>query len=277
MVDRRVGLAIGRSTGFCRGVHLRPVTPLSETERKSIMYTDFLPGTDAGLAAWALNFDVKITAAPITYGLTALQAGVYHALRLAYVAALDVALAPTTRSTSTIFAKNTAKKSMVSASRELAAIVQAFPGTTDQMRIDLGLNVRKVPPQPSPTPDQSPLIDLLGVSGYTADVRLHADGEAIGRAPNAAGATIWGYVGPNAPTQDSQWVPMGNHPKTKVQVTFTESTVPGMTIWLTARWYNSRMEYGPPAAPISANLPGFGSAASAEPVAAEDDGMKVAA
>jgi hypothetical protein len=50
-----------------------------------------------------------------------------------------------------------------------------------------------------------------------------------------------------------------------------------MTIWLTARWYNSRMEYGPPAAPISANLPGFGSAASAEPVAAEGDGMKVAA
>ncbi|MCC7349428.1 MAG: hypothetical protein IT446_02570 [Phycisphaerales bacterium] len=222
------------------------------------MSLSYLPGTDAGLADWALNFDTKITAAPGTYGLTALQAGVYGGLRTAYATALATATNPTTRGGSTIFAKNQAKKSLISASRELAAIVQAFPGTTDQMRYDLQLTVRKTPPSPVPVTSEVPLIDLKKVSGYTASIRLHAAGNRRGKPVNVAGAGVYGYVGPNAPTSEQQWTLLMNTTETSVDVTFGQQPAPGSTVWLTARWYNPKIEYGPAAEPVGTNLPGFG-------------------
>ena len=42
---------------------------------------------------------------------------------------------------------------------------------------------------------------------------------------------------------------------------FDEKLRTGSTVWFTARWFNPRAQTGPMAAPICANLPGFGPAA----------------
>src|SRR3954467_1442839 len=113
------------------------------------MPLDFLPSREAELVTWIGTFRSLITSAPTTYGLTAGQATAYGTLATNFINAYNIARADATRSPSNIIAKDEAKHLLIANTRLLAGIVQAFPGTTNQMRSDLGLTVRS---QPSPIP-----------------------------------------------------------------------------------------------------------------------------
>src|SRR5687768_15548663 len=119
------------------------------------MPIDFLPSREAELVTWIGTFRTLITASAATYGLTTAQASSYGTLATNFVNAYNVANADATRSPSNIIAKDQAKLLVVRNSRLLAGIIQKFPGTTDQMRSDLGLTVpaaRTPIPPPSDIP-----------------------------------------------------------------------------------------------------------------------------
>jgi hypothetical protein len=61
-------------------------------------------------------------------------------------------------------------------------------------------------------------------------------------------------AGPGAPTDRSRWQPISDDPGSGVESTFSESTFPGMMVWLTARRYNAPMEYGPTAVGTSSSV-----------------------
>jgi hypothetical protein len=59
----------------------------------------------------------------------------------------------------------------------------------------------------------------------------------------------------------NQWTFGANCKRTRVRMEFDEKLRTGSTVWFAARWFNPRAQTGPMAAPICANLPGFGPAA----------------
>ncbi len=222
------------------------------------MATNYLPSREADLAAWSTNFNAKIVASPETYGLNALLAAGYTPLHTAYLAAYQAAQDNDTRTPSLIVTKRDAKAALTAKARELAMIVQAYPGTTDTMRSDLGLTVPDVEPTPVPPPSVAPGMDIVSVAGRTVRIRLHDPGSQSSRSKPAGvkGASIYTYVGASAPSDIESWKYEGSTTKLVIDVEFPPTIEPGATVWFTAYWTNGKFESGPPCQPLSTNVPG---------------------
>jgi hypothetical protein len=169
--------------------------------------------------------------------------------------AYALANADATRSPSTIIAKDTCKRAVIANTRQLAGIIQKFPGTTDEMRSDLGLNIRAagaiIPPPPNP-----PVIEVVERDGTTVRLRIH-DGtsERRGRPYGVQGTRVYSHVGPTAPDIDG-WHLEGQITRPFVDCVFPADTAPGAVVWFTACYYNPRGETGPACAPISTFIAG---------------------
>lgn len=219
----------------------------------------FPPSREAELLIWAANFDQLITATPVAFGLTAAQATAFGNLRSDFVAKYATAVEPTTNSRAAVVAKNESKAALLEGARELIAIVQAFPGTTNEMRAGLGIKVRDGEPTPVPPPSVSPEIDIVSSVMRTVRLRVHNETTLGRRKPDGvAGALIFSFVGaqPPAPQDTHLWKFEVNTTKTTADVQFPSDVPSGATVWFTAFWYNPRGESGPAAAAAHANLPG---------------------
>jgi hypothetical protein len=205
---------------------------------------------------WIGTFKSLITLAPTTYGLTAAQATSYGTLAASYVSAYELAKADATRSPSNIIAKDQARFSVVASTRQLAGIIQKFPGTTNQMRSDLGLTVPAVR-TPIPQPGTAPALTIGKRDGTAVRLRM-ADVNSVrrGKPPGVAGALIYSYVGPVAPVAIEDWNLEGQATRTLVDILFPAETAPGTVVWFTAQWYNPRGQTGPGCAPICTNIAG---------------------
>ena len=220
----------------------------------------FLPTREADLLTWSVNFNTLINADPVIYGLTLPQAAAYTEKHDAYAAAYQTAADPSTRTPSSIVAKREAKAALVAEARALAKIIQAFPGTTDTMRSNLGLTVHDVDPSPVPPPTHSPEIDIVSAVMRTVKLRLHNDTSlgTRGKPQGVKGALVFSYVGPlpPAPEDTHLWKFETNTTRTSVEVEFPSTVASGATVWFTAFWYNPRGESGPATPPVSAQIPG---------------------
>ena len=132
----------------------------------------FLPKREADLVTWSTNLDTRLTADPLIYGLDIGQAAAYAALHGTFAAAFQAANEPSTRTPSAIQAKNDAKEALIEEARSLVNIIQAFPGTTNQMRTDLGITVPDTEPAPVPVPAWPPGIDIVSTYDRTVTLRL---------------------------------------------------------------------------------------------------------
>jgi hypothetical protein len=218
------------------------------------MSTGFLPDKDAALLAWSLNFSSKISATPVSFGLTAAMATSYAALHAAYAAAL-AACAPGERSKTLVASKNAARASLKYSARLLAKLVDGTGSVTAAQKLELGLSVRHLP-SPIPPPAFAPALDVLSVAGRVVRLRLHdaTDAARRGKPPFVDGAAIFSYVGASAPADLGQWKFEGNTTRTRVDVLFPNAVAPGAQVWLTAFWFNERKQAGPVAAPVGTNL-----------------------
>jgi hypothetical protein len=220
--------------------------------------TDFLPAREAELVTWVNTFKALITAAPTTYGLTAADASSYGTLATNFINAYNVAQADATRSPSNIIAKTQAKVNLLRSTRQLAGIIQKFPGTTDQMRSDLGLTV-PVQPAPIPQPGAAPELVVLKRDGVAVLIRLvDANSTRRGKPPGVQGARLYSFVGANPPADVDGWKFEGQITRTRALVVFPADTAPGTKVWLIACWYNPRGEVGPACDPVSAYIAGGG-------------------
>jgi len=212
----------------------------------------FPPKKDGDLAAWSTNWQSFINAAPATYGLTALQTAGYTALHNAYITAFNAAISPSTNSKSQIIAKNQARENLLNAvngARQLVGIVQAFPGTTNAMRGDLGLRIPDVEPTPVPVPTVAPDLSIVSQSGRTAKIRLRdvENPDSRGKPDGVVGFTILYHVGDEPPFVPQEWTLLGQHTRTLVDVEFPVTIEPGVKVWLTAYWYNTKAQTSPAA------------------------------
>jgi hypothetical protein len=128
---------------------------------------------------------------------------------------------------------------------------------TDAQKLALGLSVRNAP-SPIPPPAVAPGLDVLSVSGFTVDIKLHdasVSGKR-GKPPGVSGASVFTHVGETAPADLGAWQFEGNTGQTKLSVPFPNTLAAGAKVWITAFWFNPRKQSGPMCAPVSTNLPG---------------------
>lgn len=221
------------------------------------MAESYLPAREADLLAFAQNMDNLITAAPATYGLTAPQATAFSILYTNYANALQLATNPPTRTPPAIVAKNDAKAALIDGPggiRELARIVQATPSVTNQAKADLGLTVRDGEPTPVPVPKGPPDIAIESVLNRTVRIRLRDmdNPDRRGKPDGVRGASVFMWVGSDEPPADPmEWSFFGNTTKTLFDVEFPQTIAAGTKVWLTAFWYNTKAEAGPPATAVS--------------------------
>jgi len=225
----------------------------------------YIPTREADLVAWSNNFNTLINVDPTVYGLTLAQASGFDALNTAWVNAYDAAVNPATRGPSTKIAKDNAKDAMVENARDLAAIIQAHPGVTDQQKFDLGLTVRDVEPTPVPVPSAAPTILFPEpATGNTIHIRLRdaENPENRGKPAGVIGASVFTYIGDTPPAGTEAWTFRGNSTRTRIDIDLPLTIAPATKVWITAYWFNTRADSGPAAAPVYAfTAPGLSQAA----------------
>jgi hypothetical protein len=179
---------------------------------------DYLPAREAEYVTWVTNFKSKIAASPTIYGLTADQATNYTDLFDVYFPLYTAAKNPATRSPAKISAKSDARKTLTRQTRILAAVANAYPAITNELRIELGLHPRTDERTSIPPPEVSPKMDILSVVGRVVKVRLHDGSPKRAKPPGVATATVFSYIGETAgfhgspvlrrPVRDAEMVPL---------------------------------------------------------------------
>ena len=207
----------------------------------------FPPKKDSELLSWSANWDAKITATPVLFGLTAAQATSYASLHAGFAARYAASVNPNTNSRAAINAKNVARETLLNGAGgawELVDIVQAFPGTTDIMRGELGLRIPDVSPTPVPPPGDPPDLSIISTAGRTIKVRLRdqQNPDRRGKPAGVQGATILYFPGDVAPQDPSEWTFAMNTSRTQEDVSIPASVPAGTKVWLTAFWFNARKQ-----------------------------------
>lgn len=216
---------------------------------------DFLPQSDSGFADWSANFESGIDTEFATYGLTTGQATAYTALDTAYQTALVTALNPVTRTPTTIQTKDAAKAAAMSNARVLAAIVNAFPATTNMMRTTLGLTPRADTITPTPTPTTKPVVIVVGYNplGHVLQIRDASTPDSNARPFGSVNAQVWGKVGPVAPTSIEDCKFLGVYTKRFLTLNFAPADA-GKQMFYITRWANQTGQTGPTSDIIGATI-----------------------
>jgi hypothetical protein len=223
----------------------------------------FQPRKENDLLNWSSEFSTKITATPLTFGLTAAQATAYAALHATFATKFALAVSATGNSKANVAAKNQAMENLLygpGGAWELVNIIQAFPGTTDAMRSELAIRVPDDEPTPIPPPDQPPLLWIESTSGRTMKIRLRdkKNSDRRGKPDGVQGATVLYFVGENTPADPSQWMFLLNESRTQFFADIPPVVPVGSRVWITAFWFNNRKQSGPIAIAASTRVDEIG-------------------
>lgn len=210
------------------------------------MPTDYLPTREGDLSLWTANFATLTTADPAIYGLTAGQALQYATLDTIWQNALAAASDPSTRTAPAVAAKDAAKANVKAYSRQLGAVVQAYPSITPDLIGDLGLTVRSTGRTPVPPPLTYPLVSILSSAGHAAILALADQNtpNARRRPMGVIGAQVFVSFSTTPPTGVDQMTFLGIQTRYPQNWDAGTSNI-GKMAWYVARWINRRGETGP--------------------------------
>ena len=255
----------GRRRAFAAGDTARRNQPFYLPQQTNIAQRNTIPRTDAKFLNWSANFGDLIAADAAGYGLSDKQAADFNALLTAFRASYAKAVEPGTKTTVAVAQKNADRDALRLAARRLVSIIDGQANVTDAQRVALGIVVRDASPTPVPRPSNPPLIEVQQTVGNSVTIRLldSRDTSRRGKPAAAIGATVFSFVGDVAPAEENGWTFEGNTSKTTLTVQFAQLLPPGTKVWFTAIWYNRKAQSGPPAAPVTCNLPGGSAMAKA--------------
>ena len=223
--------------------------------------------SDANLLIWSNSFSQHLTTTPAVFHVSPEMAASYAGLNTAFDTALSVWRDQSTKTPVASANKKAARENLLAMAKYLVNSINSNPLTTQAQRDELGIKARKTP-SPIPAPSQSPIIDVISVSGRVVKIGLHTEGKR-GRPVGVQGASVFTFVGADAPVDTAAWKFEGLITKTKFDISFEQSTAAN-TVWVTANWYNERGQTGVACAPVSINLP-------AATVVPQGKSMKIAA
>ncbi len=216
---------------------------------------DYIPAADSDLLSWSINFDALIAGGFATYGLVVGDATAYNALHDAYVASLNAATNPATRTSVTIQTKNSDRAALVAKARDLVGIIQADPNTTDTHRAELGITVRDATPTTIGAPITKPVVNVEAIGNLQHLLRIRDEATPLSNAKpqGTQGAEVFVSYGDDEPAEVSAMSYVGT--ATRALFTVPHATArKHTTAWYKVRWISPRGETGPISDDVSASV-----------------------
>ena len=218
----------------------------------------YIPAKDAALATWAANFATLIAASPATYGLQASDATTITAAQTTFAAAYALVTSPTTKSASTVAAKDTAKVSMLAVIRPYAQTISLNAGVSSANKIALGVNPRTSTPVPITAPTTSPTLTVVTAPPLQHVIRFRdstASPSVKAKPYGVVQMQLFGMVSATAVTDPSTLPLVNVFTKSPSLVTWP-SSAKGMTAYYAARWVTRKGLTGPWSAILSYTVAG---------------------
>jgi hypothetical protein len=218
------------------------------------------PDREADLVQAATQFGNWIADNEAEAGLTTVQATTFGAKLALFIAQRDVALAPLTRGPANVLQKEILKQDLVSYWRELVRIAQAFPGTNDFTRAQMGIPIRKNR-EANGVPTVTPFVTVGARSDNTVTLHLRAEASQTARRTKPAGvrsAFAYAHVGPTRSTNPDDYTFMGASNRTSLTIAFPPELPEGTTVWVAVAWANARNQAGPACEAMRTTLVGGG-------------------
>lgn len=209
-----------------------------------------IPTKNSLLVPYVTNFNERLTATPVLFGLLAADATALDDVVQPYLTAAQAASVEGNRSPALISTRNSMQAAMMPVLRDMYGRIQANSAVADSDKLLIGVTVRAAP-TPQPIPSVEPAMDVISVNGHRVRVRLH-DAAGDGKRSKPAGvkgATVMSYHGPN-PENPSLYRWEGNTNRSIFEVEFPDTLAPGTPVYLAAMWLNERGQNGPACVPV---------------------------
>ena len=217
------------------------------------MYDDYMPGIEADFINWGSNLTQNIEADAARFGVTAAQTLELSALYATYRSLYDAILNPDTRTPPKYRQKADARRAFETLARQIVAVVQGQPTTSDADRSLLQITIRKPYPEPVPVPRAAPNVEVESVRGRLINLRLRDSQTSKRRRPKGVrSAMMFWSAGEAAPASPSQITLAGTSPSMKPQVVVDDAVEAGSRVWVSVCWMNGSGELGPPCQPVEA-------------------------
>jgi hypothetical protein len=120
----------------------------------------YIPTKDSAFDAWANNFATLIDANPPLYGLNSTDAAAIEAAYIQWNTAYLLVTSPSTKTRSTVAAKDTARITALATLRPYAQGIANNAGVTPANKTALGLNPRTSTPVPITAPTTNPVLTV---------------------------------------------------------------------------------------------------------------------
>lgn len=227
----------------------------------------YLPKKESELVDYLLDMNGLVSTNYAQYGVSQSDAETLSTVILDYTNLYSVCTNGQTRTPGKLAGKRAAKIACLEVVRRIVGQIQLFPGTTDEMRADLRITIRKTHQTPQPPPATAPGVTIGGVSGTTITALIDdPTSEAKRRRlPGTIGAYVFYYVGSQYPTDPGLWEFCGLATRYEHKCELPTSLAAGTQVWITAAWINRKGESSPLAQPVAAYV-GYAGSSSAQQI-----------
>jgi hypothetical protein len=216
-----------------------------------------IPTRDTQLATWAEVFADAINASPSAYGLSLTDATNIATANNNFQAAYATATDPTTRSRTTVAAKDSFKNAAVATFRNYYVIIQNNPGVTDDNKLAAGVKVKSQAKHKHLCPQTQPLLSMLGAIPLQLQCRFQDPDHQTTRgrlAPGAISVQFWAEVSATPTENVANAHFLGDHTRNIVQLNF-EPADTGKTAIIWCRWQGRRGDTGPWSTAVKMTIP----------------------
>ena len=207
----------------------------------------YIPVKDSALNAWMQNFKTLTSAAPATYGLSTTDAANIAADITTWTSAYTPVLSPSTKTATTVSAKNSAKVTVLAQIRPYAQTISLNAGVTSANKIALGVNPRTSVPVPITAPTTTPVLTAQSTSTAGTIIR-YRDATASPSVKSKPYGVTQVQIYAKASTTPLTDPTLLNFVEVATKSPLTVamgSGAAGMTVYFAARWQTRKGLVGP--------------------------------
>lgn len=219
------------------------------------MSDSYIPAQDAQALLWMQAFSGGISANPAMFGLTAADAAGISAAVASYQSALSTATTPTTRTPTTVEAKDAARNSAEQICRQFAILIKYNDGISDEDKIGIGVRPVNTDRDPVNVPSTSPMLNIVAATQGAQTLRysdsLTPDSRA--RPFGAANLQLFVAVADEEVTDPSQAQFYGAFTRNPIGVDFS-AVDDGKKASFFGRWASAKGDVGPWSVPVSMSI-----------------------
>ena len=215
---------------------------------------DYIPQGDEAARTWMLNYASVLSASPAAYAISSADAANITAAVQSYADALTVALAPATRNTHTLIAKDQTRASAESLCRRFAQLIKQNAGVSGQAKQAAGVPQINTTREPVPPPTTYPVLQVVGCLQGAQTLRYQDSVEPTTRGKKPFGVNrldLFCVVSDAAVaefTDEARYV--GAYTKNPIGVAF-DASEDGKVATYFGRWATTKGDAGPMGGPVS--------------------------